>query len=792
MCLFRAITQPGVFSRARKNRRKYHPRGMRGLYWSGVFLSFSLPKITMTNLNSMNNLEELRQDLAALRLHVERNTAKTRNLNAQLMAVQQEMEQKRRCFSLIVELTAILGCERDYKKALAAVASRVNTMLGMQRTVILWQDKAGFFYAGVMQGYPDADRIRPTIRLPNASPELLDPKHPVLVTESDPPSRLATLRQTLELPNLIAAPVVLCGEVKAIFVTGRLHNEPPRLNWADAEIVQIVSSCLSAMLAGLKITEAEERTQIMLDAMPLCCNFFDSDCNNIDCNLEALRLFGLSSKQEYLDGFYELSPKFQPNGRLSYELIREKIKEAFETGCTRMDWQHQTISGEPIPVEITMVRVKHDDQHIVVGYTRDLREQKAMLEEMRKTESELRLARDVAEKNAQAKSAFLANMSHEIRTPMNAILGMTQLLAQTSLTEKQREYVERAGYSTRLLLCIINDILDFSKIEAGRMEIESTAFSLRCVMDNLRAILSQQAETKTLDFSIAVAEDVPDKLLGDPVRLEQILLNLSHNAVKFTQKGHVKVRVSLLEPQAPANADKLPLLFEVSDSGIGMTSKEIDGLFKPFTQADTSTTRKYGGTGLGLAISRSLAGFMGGDIWCESEPGRGSVFYFTAILAQLPASEEQDYKDIEFSAACRLSRSTDNNDKEAELKGLRVLLAEDNDINQMIAVEMLESRGVKVDTADTGLAALEALKKADYDLVLMDIQMPEMDGLTAAARIRANPKYKSLPIIAMTAHAMVGDREISLSSGMNDHLTKPIEAQSLYQALRYWGRKTGY
>ena len=486
--------------------------------------------------------EEPSGELRYLRRHSEELAAKILALDVKSVGMRHELEQKRRGFSLMADLAVTLGQDGDYQSVFISVSKRINAALNMQRTAVLVPEAGGVFRVSVLQGYPPEEEARIAAERFALDAELLEPQHAVLVTGAEPADRLAGLRQSLALPYFISSPVLLHNEVAAVLITGRLLEQPPffpRLGHFDVETVQTVSAHLAAMLAGRRLLEAEERTQIMLDAMPLGCTFWGEDYKNIDCNEEAARLFGLSSKREFLDRFYELWPEYQPNGRLSSELALEKIREAFASGRVRFEWLHQKPDGEPIPMEITLVRVKRGSGYIVVGYMRDLRELKAMLDEMRETEKELRLARDLAEKSARAKSEFLANMSHEIRTPMNAILGMTHLLAATEMTEKQRLYVEKANHSAKLLLYIINDILDFSKIDAGRMEMEAIPFSVRKLIRNVNGVIMEQAEAKSLVLRVAVGTDVPDFLMGDPLRLEQVLLNLAGNSVKFTPSGEV-------------------------------------------------------------------------------------------------------------------------------------------------------------------------------------------------------------------------------------------------------------
>ena len=378
-----------------------------------------------------------------------------------------------------------------------------------------------------------------------------------------------------------------------------------------------------------------------------------------------------------------------------------------------------------------------------------------------------------------AKSEFLANMSHEIRTPMNAILGMLNLARSDDLppmAPRQADYVLKAEQSANTLLRILNDILDFSKIEAGRLEMERVDFSLPQVLLQMTDMFGPMANDKGLAFEISAPPDLPPRLQGDPLRLGQILLNLLSNAIKFTDQGGVYLSVDEAERRGPM----VVLRFSVQDSGIGLTPEQIGALFTPFTQADTSITRKYGGTGLGLTISRKLVHLMNGELWCASEPGRGAAFHFTAEFDL--ASEET--RPASAQTGLGEKKEVDPPD---DLSGLRpILLAEDNELNQVIAKKFLEKKGLKVIVANNGREAVDMLMAGDYEMVLMDIQMPVMDGISATMEIRKNKRFKDLPIIAMTAHAMSGDREKSLEAGMDDHLTKPIDVKMLYAVLGKW------
>ena len=465
-------------------------------------------------------------------------------------------------------------------------------------------------------------------------------------------------------------------------------------------------------------------------------------------------------------------------GRRFIELVhpddREKTKHA--AAATKGDKPLQELENRFVRKDGSIVDLtwsvswSHDEARMFC-VARDTTERK-------RSEEALQQAREDAERANRAKSEFLANMSHEIRTPMNGILGMTELTLDTELKPDQREYLRMVNSSARSLLGVINDILDFSKIEAGKLEMESISFSLRETIGTMLKPLGMRADEKQLELNSEISANVPDSLIGDPMRLRQILLNLTDNAIKFTDRGQIVVTVTAGSP----TDGQTEMHFMVSDTGVGIPEEKQAAVFEAFAQVDGSTTRNYGGTGLGLAIATRIVQQMGGRIWVESRVGVGTTFHFTACFR---SPEESLAEVTPFAVASRAEREEKTGSRAAHSRALQILVVEDNAINRAVVAGMLSRQGHTPVHAANGAEALEAVAGTDFDIILMDIQMPEMDGFEATARIRQrqNVTGQHTRIVAMTAHAMTGDRERCLAADMDDYLSKPLTADDLLRVL---------
>jgi len=584
-----------------------------------------------------------------------------------------------------------------------------------------------------------------------------------------------------EMKSIVIIPMFLEGGFWGFFSIDDCRNE----RTFSSEEISILTSAGLMMSSAVnrniqmnKMREADERTQLMIDAAPLCALFWDKDLNIIDCNQEAVKMFDFSSKQEFIDKFRMLSPEFQPDGALSKEKGVALVTKALEEGYSSFEWLHQKLDGEQIPAEITCIRAKYKGEYTVTEYMRDLREQKAKIAEMRKAE--------LAVESNKAKSDFLAKMSHEIRTPMNAIIGITEIqLQDTMLSEAVKEAFERIYNSGDLLLGIINDILDLSKIEAGKLELVPAEYDIASLINDTVQLNIMRYESKPIEFIMDIDENLPLMLIGDELRIKQILNNILSNAFKYTDEGTVRMSVS----SNKQSDDEITMIFTVTDTGQGMTQEQLRNLGSEYSRFNMEANRRTEGTGLGMNITMNLIHLMKGGISIDSTPGAGSSF--TVKLPQKSAGPDVIGKELADNLIHHnldgLSRMRTIQVKRDFMPYGRVLIVDDVESNLYVAKGLMSPYGLSIDVCTSGVEVIEKIRSGSvYDVIFMDHMMPKMDGIEATKIIR-NLGYKE-PVVALTANALAGQAEMFLNSGFDGYISKPIDIRQLNSTLNKFVR----
>jgi PAS domain S-box-containing protein len=537
-----------------------------------------------------------------------------------------------------------------------------------------------------------------------------------------------------------------------------------------------------------RLLDQSKNMQLMLDAMPIVCTLWNKDFELISCNEACGRMFHTSGIQEFKDRFYELSPERQPDGSVSAEMVAEKIRMAFENGYNRFEWMHNRLSGEPIPAEVTMIRIAYQGEYVVAAYIRDLTEHHQMLDQIEQASDELRLARDAAESANLAKSQFLATMSHEIRTPMNAILGITEILLRDEmLAAGIKDALIKIYSSGDLLLSIINDILDLSAIEAGKLELNPQKYETASLINDTAILNMMRIGSKPIEFILSVDENIPAAFIGDDLRIKQILNNLLSNAFKYTAKGTVTLAVSM--EAGGGRTGGVTLVFCVSDTGQGMTEEQVAKLFDEYSRFNMEANRTTEGTGLGMSITQKLTDMMNGSITVKSEANLGTAF--TVRLPQERAGDKVLGKELAESLQnLKLDYAKKFNKVQIAYEPMpygSVLIVDDVESNLYVAKGLLAPYGLSVTTVTSGYEAIDKIKdKNVYDIVFMDHMMPKMDGIEATKEIRGLGYTHT--IVALSANAVVGQADIFLANGFDDFISKPIDMRQLAAVLKKYIR----
>ena len=546
--------------------------------------------------------------------------------------------------------------------------------------------------------------------------------------------------------------------------------------------VKDYSSNLEVMMD--EIARANERTRILLDKTPICARLWDTNMDMIDCNEAAVKLFGFKDKEECLKRYSELYPEYQPDGQLSEKKVKKCIDKAFEDGKYTFNWTYKLLDGTLMPAEVILIRVEYEGGYAVAGYTRDLREQMALIEEIRKAQ--------IADESNRAKSRFLANMSHEMRTPLNVVVGLTGLmLEEDKLDRELKENLQKIGTAGSTLLGLINNVLDISKIEADKLELMPVEYELPSLLNDVITLNMVRIEENPIAFHLDIKEDVLCRLHGDDLRVKQIINNLLGNAFKYTKRGTVGLRLT-----TEHSGSDVWVGITVSDTGVGLSEESQSKLFADYYQVDSDANRRREGTGLGLSITKRLVDMMNGEISVESELEKGSVFHvricqkFVDNTVIGPAVVE-NLKNFRFteennSAAKKLVR--------ADLSFARVLVVDDMKTNLDVAAGLLGKYKMQVDCVLSGEEAIERMRSGTakgqqgYNAVFMDHMMPGMDGIETANAIRnLGTEYaREIPIIALTANAIQGTEEMFYANGFQDFLPKPVNVRQLDSVVQKW------